>query len=93
MANLPAESVQLRDLARLRRVRDRIDYAIMLLATKDLDVAFERIQASGAEIVEEPMMQPYGVRDCAVRDPAPATCCACRNAAEIFHPDRHEEYP
>ena len=45
-------------------------YAILLLATKDLDAAFERIQASGAEIVEEPTMQPYGVRDCAVRDPA-----------------------
>lgn len=45
-------------------------YAIMLLATKDLDATFERIQASGAEIVEEPTMQPYGVRDCAVRDPA-----------------------
>lgn len=45
-------------------------YATMLLATKDLDAAFERIQASGAEIVEEPTMQPYGVRDCAVRDPA-----------------------
>ncbi|MBP3985557.1 VOC family protein [Pseudoxanthomonas helianthi] len=45
-------------------------YASMLLATKDLDAAFERIQASGAEIVEEPTMQPYGVRDCAVRDPA-----------------------
>lgn len=45
-------------------------YAIMLLATRDLDAAFERIAASGAEIVEEPTMQPYGVRDCAVRDPA-----------------------
>lgn len=45
-------------------------YATMLLATKDLDTAFERIQASGAEIVEEPTLQPYGVRDCAVRDPA-----------------------
>ena len=45
-------------------------YAIMLLATPDLDAVFERIQASGAEIVEEPTMQPYGVRDCAVRDPA-----------------------
>lgn len=45
-------------------------YAIMLLATRDLDTAFERIAASGAEIVEEPTMQPYGVRDCAVRDPA-----------------------
>lgn len=44
--------------------------AIMLLATKNLDAAFERIQASGAEVVEEPVEQPYGVRDCAVRDPA-----------------------
>jgi len=45
-------------------------YATMLLATPDLDASFERIQASGAEIVEEPTQQPYGVRDCAVRDPA-----------------------
>ena len=45
-------------------------YAIMLLATPNLDATFERIQTSGAEIVEEPTMQPYGVRDCAVRDPA-----------------------
>jgi len=45
-------------------------YAIMLLATPNLDATFERIQASGAEIVDEPTMQPYGVRDCAVRDPA-----------------------
>jgi catechol 2,3-dioxygenase-like lactoylglutathione lyase family enzyme len=45
-------------------------YATLLLATKDLDGAFERLQASGAEISEEPTEQPYGVRDCAVRDPA-----------------------
>ena len=45
-------------------------YAIMLLATKNLDAAFEKIQASGAEVVEEPTAQPYGVRDCAIRDPA-----------------------
>ncbi|MBS0566100.1 MAG: VOC family protein [Proteobacteria bacterium] len=45
-------------------------YAIMLLATPNLDATFERIQASGAEVVEEPTLQPYGVRDCAVRDPA-----------------------
>ena len=45
-------------------------FATMLLATGDLDAAFEKIQASGAEIVEEPTMQPYGVRDCAIRDPA-----------------------
>ena len=45
-------------------------YARLLLATADLDSTFERIQAGGAEIVQEPIEQPYGVRDCAVRDPA-----------------------
>jgi len=45
-------------------------YAIITLATADLDDTFERVQASGAEIVQEPIEQPYGVRDCAVRDPA-----------------------
>jgi predicted enzyme related to lactoylglutathione lyase len=45
-------------------------YARLLLATPDLDAAFERVQASGADVVQEPMDQPYGVRDCAVRDPA-----------------------
>lgn len=45
-------------------------FAMVLLASKNLDADFERIQASGAEIVEEPTMQPYGVRDCAIRDPA-----------------------
>jgi catechol 2,3-dioxygenase-like lactoylglutathione lyase family enzyme len=46
-------------------------YASLLLATKDLDGTFEKLQASDtAEIVQEPTDQPYGVRDCAVRDPA-----------------------
>lgn len=45
-------------------------YAMLLLATEDLDGAFARLQARGAEVVEEPTEQPYGVRDCAVRDPA-----------------------
>ena len=45
-------------------------YAMLLLATKDLDGAFERLQAADAEIVQEPTDQPYGLRDCAVRDPA-----------------------
>jgi catechol 2,3-dioxygenase-like lactoylglutathione lyase family enzyme len=45
-------------------------YAGILLATADLDSTFERLQASDAEIVQEPTDQPYGVRDCAVRDPA-----------------------
>jgi uncharacterized glyoxalase superfamily protein PhnB len=45
-------------------------YGTLLLASKDLDGAFERLAASSAEIVQEPAEQPYGVRDCAVRDPA-----------------------
>src|SRR5215216_5005476 len=46
-------------------------YAGINLATKDLDGTFERLQASdAAEVVQEPTEQPYGVRDCAVRDPA-----------------------
>jgi uncharacterized glyoxalase superfamily protein PhnB len=45
-------------------------YGVLLLATADLDSTFEQVQASGAEIVQEPIEQPYGVRDCAVRDPA-----------------------
>jgi uncharacterized glyoxalase superfamily protein PhnB len=44
-------------------------YAGINLATTDLDGTFERLQAS-AEVVQEPTEQPYGVRDCAVRDPA-----------------------
>jgi uncharacterized glyoxalase superfamily protein PhnB len=45
-------------------------FAIITLATKDLDGTFERLQAAGAEVVQEPAEQPYGVRDCAFRDPA-----------------------
>ena len=45
-------------------------YAAILLATADLDGTFERVQASGAEVVQEPTEQPYGIRDCAFRDPA-----------------------
>jgi uncharacterized glyoxalase superfamily protein PhnB len=45
-------------------------YAMLLLATKDLDRTFEQLQASDVDIVQEPTEQPYGLRDCAVRDPA-----------------------
>jgi catechol 2,3-dioxygenase-like lactoylglutathione lyase family enzyme len=45
-------------------------FASVNLATPDLDEAFAVIQAGDAEIVQEPMQQPWGVRDCAVRDPA-----------------------
>jgi catechol 2,3-dioxygenase-like lactoylglutathione lyase family enzyme len=45
-------------------------FAGVNLATKDVDGTFTRLQASGAEVVQEPTDQPYGVRDCAFRDPA-----------------------
>jgi transcriptional regulator GlxA family with amidase domain len=95
----PAAEQHLRDLARLRRVRDRIDreYAqpldVEALArgahmsaghlSREFKLAYgespysylmtrriERLQASDAEVVQEPVEQPYGIRDCAFRDPA-----------------------
>jgi len=114
----PDEAQRLRDLALLRRVRDRIDreyggmhwitvgppdqpgtsivlyppaatpgltederrtvaemmakgtFASINLATEDLDAVFERLQAGDAEVVQEPIDQPYGIRDCTFRDPA-----------------------
>jgi len=39
-------------------------------STTDVDATFERAQATGAEVIQEPMDQAYGVRDCAFRDPA-----------------------
>jgi uncharacterized glyoxalase superfamily protein PhnB len=45
-------------------------YASINLGAADLDGTFERLQAGDAEVVQEPADQPYGVRDCAVRDPA-----------------------
>lgn len=41
----------------------------VIFETDDCDATFERISASGAEVLQEPMDQPYGVRDCAFRDP------------------------
>jgi catechol 2,3-dioxygenase-like lactoylglutathione lyase family enzyme len=45
-------------------------YGWILLATPDLDATFDKVQAADAEVVQEPTDQPYGVRDCAFRDPA-----------------------
>ncbi|MHB1064579.1 MAG: VOC family protein, partial [Georgenia sp.] len=44
-------------------------YTSLTLATDDLDGLFERLRSAGADVVQEPMDQPYGVRDCAFRDP------------------------
>ena len=45
-------------------------YGWILLATPDLDGLFEKVQAADADVVQEPTHQPYGLRDCAFRDPA-----------------------
>ena len=45
-------------------------YARLILASNDLDATFDKIQATGAEVIQEPTDQPYGIRDCAFRDPA-----------------------
>jgi uncharacterized glyoxalase superfamily protein PhnB len=45
-------------------------YAGVNLASKNLDDTFDQLQARGAEVVQEPTNQPWGVRDCAFRDPA-----------------------
>ncbi len=42
----------------------------VIFTTDDCDATFERISAAGAEVLQEPIDQPYGVRDCAFRDPA-----------------------
>ncbi len=45
-------------------------YARIILATPDLTTTFEKLEATGAEVIQEPTDQPYGIRDCAFRDPA-----------------------
>jgi catechol 2,3-dioxygenase-like lactoylglutathione lyase family enzyme len=45
-------------------------YGWIMLATPDLDATFGKVRAAGAEVVQEPIEQPYGVRDSAFRDPA-----------------------
>jgi predicted enzyme related to lactoylglutathione lyase len=45
-------------------------FASLVLSADDVDAAFERIAGANAEVVQEPIDQPYGVRDCAFRDPA-----------------------
>ncbi|MCX6395141.1 MAG: VOC family protein [Propionibacteriales bacterium] len=53
----------------IREMMAKGTYAILTLATPDLDATFEKLQASDAEVVQEPIDQPYGIRDCAIRDP------------------------
>ena len=68
----PAASPGLTDDERrtISEMMAKSTFASINLATADLDELFERLQASDAEVVQEPIDQPYGVRDCAFRDPA-----------------------
>lgn len=54
----------------IREMMAKGTYAALVLATKDVDATFGRLVENGAEVVQEPTDQPYGVRDCAFRDPA-----------------------
>lgn len=45
-------------------------FASINLATSDVDAAFARLQAADVDVVQEPTDQPYGIRDCSLRDPA-----------------------
>ena len=54
----------------IREMMAKGTFASLILSADDVDQAFEQIQAGGAEVVQEPVDQPYGVRDCAFRDPA-----------------------
>jgi Glyoxalase/Bleomycin resistance protein/Dioxygenase superfamily len=56
--------------ASLALCRDTLGFKVLNLATPDLDGTFENVQAGDAEVVQEPTEQPYGIRDCSVRDPA-----------------------
>mgnify|MGYP002620571741 CR=1 FL=1 len=54
----------------IREMMAKGTFGGIVLATEDLDSVFDKLQAGNAEIVQEPTDQPYGVRDCAIRDPA-----------------------
>ncbi|MCU1578277.1 MAG: lyase [Rhodoglobus sp.] len=43
---------------------------LLVFSSDDVDAAFEKIRATGAEVLQEPMDQPWGPRDCAFRDPS-----------------------
>jgi predicted enzyme related to lactoylglutathione lyase len=64
-AGRPAEDAQT-----LRELLAKGSLSGLVLETDDVDAAFERVQATGAEVLQEPMDQPYGTRDCGFRDPS-----------------------
>jgi predicted enzyme related to lactoylglutathione lyase len=58
------------DAETLRSLLAKGSLAGLVFNTDDVDTLFETVRAAGAEVMQEPMDQPYGVRDCAFRDPA-----------------------
>ncbi len=54
----------------MRQLVAKGSLGMLVFATGDCDAAFDKILASGAEVIQEPIDQPYGVRDCAFRDPS-----------------------
>jgi uncharacterized glyoxalase superfamily protein PhnB len=58
------------DAQTLRSLLAKGSLAGLVFSTEDVDALFETIRASGAEVMQEPIDQPYGVRDCAFRDPS-----------------------
>jgi uncharacterized glyoxalase superfamily protein PhnB len=61
----PAEDAQV-----LKELLAKGSLGGLVLETDDVDATFESVRATGAEVLQEPMDQPYGTRDCAFRDPA-----------------------
>ncbi|GGM78880.1 putative glyoxalase/bleomycin resistance protein [Lentzea pudingi] len=68
----PAMAEGLTDVQRgaITEMMQNGSYAYITLATPDLDGAFDKLQAGGADVVQEPTDQPWGARDCVFRDPA-----------------------
>ena len=66
----PAVSKAPADQPALRDLMAKGALSALIFDTDDCDAAFEQIRSSGAEVLQEPIDQPYGVRDCAFRDPS-----------------------
>ncbi|RMI30944.1 VOC family protein [Nocardia stercoris] len=56
--------------ATIVEMMEKGNYGRIVLATRDLDTVFDKVQAAGTEVLQEPTVHPYGMRDCAFRDPA-----------------------
>ena len=64
------QDVSMEDAQALKELLAKGSLSGLVLETDDVDALFEKVAASRAEVLQEPMDMPYGVRDCAFRDPA-----------------------